>query len=84
MSRGKNGKAAIYVRIVVNKSRSEIALKRLIDIADWNKVKGMTKPKNVELKALNSYLEETRGLLPFPSRQKMIPIKHGCDYSHMS
>lgn len=63
MSRGKNGKAAIYVRIVVNKSRSEIALKRLIDIADWNKVKGMAKPKNAELKALNSYLEETRGLL---------------------
>lgn len=63
MSRGKNGKTAIYVRIVVNKSRSEIALKRLIDMADWNKVKGMAKPKNVELKALNSYLEETRGLL---------------------
>ncbi|MFB5944755.1 phage integrase SAM-like domain and Arm DNA-binding domain-containing protein [Albibacterium profundi] len=63
MSRGKNGKAAIYVRIVVDKGRSEIALKRLIDIADWNKVKGMAKPKNVELKALNSYLEETRGLL---------------------
>ena len=63
MSRGKNGKAAIYVRIVVNKSRSEIALKRLIDLADWNKVKGMARRKNVELKALNSYLEETRGLL---------------------
>jgi integrase len=62
-SRGKNGKAAIYVRIVVNKTRSEIALKRLIDAEDWNSVKGMAKPKNVELKALNSYLEETRGLL---------------------
>ena len=35
-NRGKNGKAAIYVRIVVNKSRSEIALKRLVDISDWN------------------------------------------------
>src|SRR5690606_36659186 len=47
----------------VNKTRSEIALKRLIDGDEWNSVKGMAKPKNVELKALNSYLEETRGLL---------------------
>lgn len=63
MSRGKNGKAAIYVRIVVNKSRSEIALKRMVNTTDWNRVKGMAKPKNVELKNLNSYLEETRGIL---------------------
>lgn len=63
MNRGKNGKAAIYVRIVVNKTRSEIALKRLIAVTDWNKVKGMAKPKNAELKNLNSYLEETRGIL---------------------
>lgn len=62
-NRGKNGKAAIYVRIVVNKSRSEIALKRMVDIKDWNKIKGMAKPKNIELKSLNSYLEETRGIL---------------------
>lgn len=62
-SRGKNGKAAIYVRIVVNKTRSEIALKRLIDEDEWNNIKGMAKPKNLELKTLNSYLEETRGLL---------------------
>lgn len=62
-SRGKNGKAAIYVRIVVNKTRSEIALKRLIDADEWNSIKGIAKPKNIELKTINSYLEETRGIL---------------------
>lgn len=64
MSRGKNGKAAIYVRIVVNKSRSEIPLTRLIDTADWNKVKGMAKPENVELKAFNRYPEEPEDSSP--------------------
>ena len=62
-NRGKNGKAAIYVRIVVNRSRSEIALKRLVDISDWNPAKGMAKPKSESLKSLNSYLEQTRGHL---------------------
>lgn len=59
-NRGKNGKAAIYVRIVVNKSRSEIALKRLVEATDWNQMKGLAKPKNEILKSLNSYLEQTR------------------------
>ncbi|MET4083155.1 site-specific recombinase XerD [Pedobacter sp. UYP30] len=63
MNRGKNGKAAIYVRIVVNKSRCEVALKRMVNLADWNKSKGLAKPKNETLKSLNSYLEQTRCLL---------------------
>ncbi|MGB4401003.1 MAG: Arm DNA-binding domain-containing protein [Daejeonella sp.] len=46
MSRGKNGMAAIYVRIVVNKSRCEVALKRMVEMADWNKSRGLAKPKN--------------------------------------
>lgn len=62
-SRGKNGKAAIYVRIVVNKSRSEVALKRQVDAADWNSSKGLAKPKNDNLKTLNSYLEQVRCVL---------------------
>lgn len=52
--------AAIYVRIVVNKSRCEVALKRMVELVDWNKSKGLAKPKNETLKSLNSYLEQTR------------------------
>ena len=63
MNRGKNGKAAIYVRIVVNKSRCEVALKRMVELSDWNQSKGLAKPKNETLKALNSYLEQCRCLL---------------------
>ncbi|TKC06076.1 hypothetical protein FA047_12140 [Pedobacter frigoris] len=63
MNRGKNGKAAIYVRIVVNKSRCEVALKRMLDLSDWKQSKGLAKPRNETLKSLNSYLEQCRCLL---------------------
>jgi site-specific recombinase XerD len=58
------GKFAIYARIVVNNSRSELSLKKTyVRKEDWNTVKGAAKPLNDELKQLNSYLEEIRGKL---------------------
>lgn len=59
-NRGGKGKAAIYVRIVVNKTRTELSLKRSVGVDEWNEAKGMAKPKNDSLKSLNSYLEEIR------------------------
>ncbi len=37
MNKVKNGKAAVYARIVVNKSRYEILLKRKVEVRDWNR-----------------------------------------------
>src|ERR1700753_3416688 len=51
---------AIYVRIVVNGTRCELALKQAIDKKDWNTDKGAARPKTPALKQLNSYLEERR------------------------
>lgn len=62
-NRGKEGQSAIYVRIVVNKSRSELSLKKSVSNHEWNEAKGMAKPKNESLKSLNSYLEEIRSRL---------------------
>lgn len=62
-NRGKNGLAAIYMRIVVNKSRSELALKRQVALADWNDARGQARPKNDELRKLNSHLEQLRGMM---------------------
>jgi len=62
-NRPVNGKFPIYVRITVNKSRCELALKSYLDKDDWNTMKGAAKPKNQELKELNSYLEEVRSKL---------------------
>jgi site-specific recombinase XerD len=62
-NRGKNGLSAIYMRIVVNKSRSEVALKRQVAASDWSEAKGMAKPKNDELRKLNTHLEQLRGMM---------------------
>jgi len=62
-NRPVNGKFPIYVRITVNKSRCELALKSYLYKDDWNTMKGAAKPKSQELKELNSYLEEVRSKL---------------------
>ena len=56
----QKGTHTLYVRIVVNKSKSELGLKRAIDKDDWNPGRGAAKPRTPELKQLNSYLEEVR------------------------
>jgi site-specific recombinase XerD len=42
---------------------------------DWNEIKGIAKPKNGELKQLNSYLEETRGKLVHHYRELVMQGK---------
>jgi integrase len=59
----QKGNHAIYVRIVVNRTRCELALKQTIDKKDWNTDKGAARPKTPALKQLNTYLEEVRAKL---------------------
>lgn len=59
----KKGNHAIYVRIVVNRTRCELALKQGLDKKDWNTDKGAARPKTPALKQLNTYLEEVRAKL---------------------
>ncbi len=63
MNKVKNGKAPVYARIVVDKSRCEISLKKKVEVRDWNQARGLAKPKTTDLKLLNNYLEEVRGQL---------------------
>jgi site-specific recombinase XerD len=53
----------VYARITVNKTRCELSLRQYLHKKDWNEIKGIAKPKNEELKQLNSHLEEVRGKL---------------------
>ena len=59
----QKGNHAIYVRIVVNRTRCELALKQTLDKKDWNTDKGAGRPKNPALRQLNTYLEEVRAKL---------------------
>jgi len=54
------GNHAVYVRIVVNRTRCELGLKQAVDKNDWNSDKGAARPKTPALKQLNTYLEEVR------------------------
>jgi len=63
IGRAVREKFPIYARIVVNKSRCELALKCHVRKEDWNGIKGAAKPATEELRLLNSYLEEVRGKL---------------------
>ncbi len=39
-SKEVNGKAPIYVRVTVNKSRVEMSIRKYLAFADWNEGKG--------------------------------------------
>lgn len=60
---GDDNKFPVYARIVVNGTRTELSTKISISKADWNFGKGEAKPKNPELRAFNSYLQEMQGKL---------------------
>ena len=56
----KDGLAPIYVRITVNGRRSQISIKRKIEIDKWNIEAGKVNGKTSEIKNLNRYLESIK------------------------
>lgn len=58
-----NNLAPIYVRITVDSIRSELSIKRRIQVSNWNTGKGLAKPTSPENKQLNSYLEHIRRMI---------------------
>jgi len=65
-------KFPVYARITVNGTRCEFSMKQSISKKDWNVGKGEAKPKNHELRAFNSYLQETQGKLARHYRELQI------------
>lgn len=59
----RRGLSPVYARISVNGTRCELALKHYLLSNDWDIGKGMAKPKSIELRQFNAYLEEVRGKL---------------------
>ncbi len=75
MNKEKDGIAPVYVRINVNGARVEMSLKKSVKIADWNPSKGIAKAKNTDLKILNNYLEEVKGLFSSYYREMVLAKK---------
>ncbi|MGB4398173.1 MAG: site-specific integrase [Daejeonella sp.] len=75
MNKEKDGIAPVYVRINVNGARVEMSLKKSVKIADWNPSRGTAKTKNTDLKILNNYLEEVKGLFSSYYREMVLAKK---------
>lgn len=56
-SKLKNGKAPIYCRITINTLRTEISVKRWIEVSKWNIKSGNVKGNSEEARTINHYLE---------------------------
>ncbi len=61
--KAKDGKAPLYARVTVDGQRTDIALKRKIELEKWSDVKGMAKGRSEEIRSLNTFLERIRGRL---------------------
>jgi site-specific recombinase XerD len=60
----KDGKAPVYLGLVINGEKSYIALKNyLVEIKDWDKNKGGGKRSSAEGKNINEYLDEVRMMI---------------------
>lgn len=75
MNKEKDGIAPVYVRINVNGARVEMSLKKSVKIADWNPSRGLAKAKNTDLKILNNYLDEVKGLFSSYYREMVLAKK---------
>lgn len=59
-SRAKNNEAEIFARVTVNQKRTNISLKRKINIDSWDKSKSKAKGNSQDARLLNSYLDQVK------------------------
>ncbi len=62
-SRAKDNEAEIFARVTVNQKRTNISLKKKINIDDWNKHKSRAKGNSKEARTLNLYLDQVQAQL---------------------
>jgi hypothetical protein len=56
----KDGKAPVYLRITVNGKRSQISIKRKIEVLKWNSKAGKVNGTAREVKELNHYMDSIK------------------------
>ncbi|HEY4325177.1 MAG TPA: site-specific integrase [Mucilaginibacter sp.] len=73
--KAKDGKTNIYAYITINKERALFALKRYVNVDQWDKGHGCLKVKAPEAKEVNSYLEEVKFTITTYYQQLQIASK---------
>jgi integrase/recombinase XerD len=71
----RNNQSLLYVRIVVNKRRIEISLKRTIDPELWDSASGCAKAIRETARELNSFIDDVRFKLIECYRQLQVQHK---------
>lgn len=56
----KDGRVPVYACITVNRKRSYIGLKQMVDPKSWDAAKGVLRGNKEEVKTINNYLQEVR------------------------
>ncbi|MHB1197856.1 MAG: phage integrase SAM-like domain-containing protein, partial [Lutibacter sp.] len=59
-SRAKNNEAEIFARVTVNQKRTNISLKRKINIDSWDKSKSKAKGNSQDARLLNLYMDQVK------------------------
>lgn len=62
-NKARHGEVPIYARLSVDSKRIEISLKYWINPDNWNHEKSLTRGKNEEIRALNTFLAQARSRL---------------------
>lgn len=62
-SHAKNNVTEIFARVAVNQKRTNISLKRKIDINSWDKNKSRAKGNSQQARLLNQYLDQVKAKL---------------------
>lgn len=56
----KDGRVPVYACVTVNRKRSYIGLKQMVDPKSWDAAQGVLRGNKEEVKTINSYLQEVR------------------------
>lgn len=63
MNKVKNKRAPLYARVVVDGKRVEIALRKWIELDDWNDERGIARGSRDAARETNHFIEEVRARL---------------------
>ena len=64
-SRSKNNKAELFARITINQKRTNLSLKRKVDVSSWDNHTSRLKGNSLEARVMNQYIEKVRSDLQY-------------------
>ncbi|MDG1805573.1 Arm DNA-binding domain-containing protein, partial [Flavicella sp.] len=64
-SRAINNQAELYARVTINQKRTNISLKRKVDVSSWDKSKSKVKGNSQEARAINQNIDRVKAKIVY-------------------